>query len=139
MPSVPTGVVINEEALGFLFAYARGAYPREAIVALIGGLSKSGQVIVDECVVPMKRVEGHGFSTWAFMGAADSRTVGIGHSHPSGVIRPSQEDLLNFFGKILLIVGPPYASELDAAFFNRQGGQIPFSVKWSGPERKFRL
>jgi proteasome lid subunit RPN8/RPN11 len=135
----PSSVVIDEEALGFLFAYARGAYPREAIVALKGGFRRNGEVEVNECVLPMKRVEGHGFSTWAFMGVADSKTVGIGHSHPSGVIRPSNEDLLNFFGKILLIVGPPYSSEQNAGFFNKQGEKIPFSVKWKSLDKKFKL
>ena len=40
----------------------------------------------------------------------DYSVVGSVHSHPSGVIRPSEEDLRLFekFGKVHIIVGRPY-------------------------------
>jgi proteasome lid subunit RPN8/RPN11 len=130
-------VTIDEEALGFLFGYAREVYPREAIVALRGRIHKHGEVEVTEAILPFKRVEGHGFSTWAHMGVVDSRLVGSGHSHPSGVLYPSDEDMLNFAGAVMLIVGPPYSSEQDAAFYDRSRQRIPFNVRWRNPERKF--
>ncbi|PSN84245.1 hypothetical protein B9Q13_04505 [Candidatus Marsarchaeota G2 archaeon ECH_B_SAG-G16] len=135
----PRHVTIEEEALGFLMGYAKGAYPREAIVILRGVAKQDGEVFVEESVLPPKRVEGHGFSQWSLMGVADFRLVGIGHSHPSGVLKPSDEDLLNFAGKVLLIVGPPFSSERDAAFFDRFGNSVPFSVKWKGKERTFKI
>ncbi|MEM0119883.1 MAG: Mov34/MPN/PAD-1 family protein [Thermoprotei archaeon] len=130
-------VTIDEEALGFLFGYARGVYPREAVVGLRGEVHRHGEVEVTEAVLPFKRVEGHGFSTWAHMGVVDRKLVGIGHSHPSGVLYPSDEDMLNFTGAVMLIVGPPFSSEVDAAFFNRSRERIPFSVRWRNPERRF--
>ncbi|MEM3857146.1 MAG: Mov34/MPN/PAD-1 family protein [Thermoprotei archaeon] len=132
-------VEIDEEALGFLFAYARGAFPREAIVALRGKVTGDGQVEVQEAVVPMVRTEGHHFSTWSFAGVADSRMVGIGHSHPSGVLIPSDEDLRNFAGKVMLIVGPPFDSVTCARFFDRRGEELSFSVKWRGLSHEFRF
>jgi len=134
----PLSVVIDEEALGFLFGYAREVYPKEAIVALRGRLKKEEGVIeITESILPFKRVEGHGFSSWAHMGVVDSRLIGIGHSHPSGVLYPSDEDMLNFTGAVLLIVGPPYSSERDAAFYDRSRQRLPFTVKWRNPERRF--
>jgi proteasome lid subunit RPN8/RPN11 len=104
-------VTIDEEALGFLFGYAREVYPREAIVGLRGKIHN--------------------------MGVVDSRLVGSGHSHPSGVLYPSDEDMLNFAGAVMLIVGPPYSSERDAAFYDRSRQRLPFNVRWRNPERKF--
>jgi proteasome lid subunit RPN8/RPN11 len=132
-------VTVDEEALGFLFGYAREVYPREAVVALRGKVHPHGEVEVTEAILPLKRIEGHGFSTWAHMGVVDSKLVGSGHSHPSGVLYPSDEDMLNFAGAVMLIVGPPYSSERDAAFFDRTRRKIPFSVKWNSPDRKFRF
>lgn len=139
MVTKPVRVVIREEALGFLFGYARGAFPKEAIVVLRGRYRNDGVVRVDESVLPLKRIEGHSFSTLDFMGVVDTRTVGLGHSHPSGVIRPSEQDLRGFLGRVMLIVGPPFASERDAAFFNRDGEVVPFQVEWSSADHRFRL
>lgn len=130
-------VEIDEEPLGFLFAYSRGAYPREAIVALRGRTSAEGVVSIKEAVVPMTRTEGHHFSTWSLSGVADSATVGMGHSHPSGVLKPSEQDLRSFFGKVMLIVAPPFNDESCARFFGRNGEEVPFKVIWKSPFRRF--
>lgn len=123
--------------MGFLFGYAREVYPKEAIVGLRGSVDKNGFVEVKEAILPFKRVEGYGFSAWAHMGVVDSRLVGTGHSHPSGVLYPSDEDMLNFAGLVMLIVGPPFSSERDAAFYDRNRRRIPFTVRWKNPERRF--
>lgn len=139
MVTKPVRVVVKEEALGFLFGYARGAFPKEAIVVLRGSSRSDGLVRVEESVLPLKRIEGHSFSTLDFMGVVDTRTVGLGHSHPSGIIRPSEQDLRGFLGKVMLIVGPPFASEHDASFFDRDGKIVPFLVEWSSMDHRFRL
>lgn len=136
MPKAVKSVTIEEEALGFLFAYAREVYPKEAIVALRGSVDKSGVVEVKEAVLPFRRIEGYGFSTWD-LSVVDRRMVGIGHSHPSGALYPSDEDMLNFAGVVMLIVGPPFSSERDAVFYDRNRQRVPFTVKWRNPEKRF--
>jgi proteasome lid subunit RPN8/RPN11 len=59
---------------------------------------------------------------------ADATVVGIAHSHPSGVVEPSTQDLLQFFGRIMVIMGYPYRDSDDVAVFDREGNRVAFTV-----------
>jgi len=50
------------------------------------------------------------------------------HSHPSGNKTPSDVDFNHFFGRILMIVGFPYASQQDVAVYNSHGEKLPLLV-----------
>jgi proteasome lid subunit RPN8/RPN11 len=58
----------------------------------------------------------------------DSTIVGVAHSHPSGVIKPSLQDLHHVFGRILAICGPPFQNERNVAVFDPDGNEIEFTV-----------
>jgi proteasome lid subunit RPN8/RPN11 len=50
------------------------------------------------------------------------------HSHPSGNINPSSVDLNHFFGRILMIVGFPFASEQNVAVYDSKGDRVLLQV-----------
>ena len=58
----------------------------------------------------------------------DLSIVGVAHSHPSGVLKPSLGDLNNFYGRIMVIMAYPYNSEKDIAAFDREGNVIKYSI-----------
>ena len=58
----------------------------------------------------------------------DTSILGIAHSHPNGVLRPSLEDLNHYYGRLMIIVGPPYESEKDVALFDREGNRAVYYV-----------
>ncbi len=70
----------------------------------------------------------------------DNRTVGSVHSHPNGVLRPSDADLATFGnGPVHVIVGAPYGHD-DWRAFDRQGDprELPvLSVDLPDPEEFF--
>ena len=70
----------------------------------------------------------------------DNRTVGSVHSHPNGVLRPSDADLATFGnGPVHVIVGAPYERD-DWRAFDRQGEprDLPvLDVDLSDPEEFF--
>ena len=58
----------------------------------------------------------------------DFSVVGTAHSHPSGILRPSVEDLNNFYGRIMVIAAFPYETEQDIIAFDGKGNQIRFRI-----------
>ena len=59
----------------------------------------------------------------------DFSVMGTAHSHPSGMLRPSVEDLNNFYGRIMVVAVPPYETEQDIAAFDGKGDQIRFGIR----------
>jgi proteasome lid subunit RPN8/RPN11 len=58
----------------------------------------------------------------------DFSIVGTVHSHPSGSLTPSDVDFNHFFGRILMIVGFPYADEQNVAVYNSHGEKLSLHV-----------
>ena len=58
----------------------------------------------------------------------DFSIVGTVHSHPSGNINPSNVDINHFFGRVLMIVGFPFASEENVAVYDSKGEKLQFQV-----------
>jgi proteasome lid subunit RPN8/RPN11 len=106
---------------------ARGAHPRETIM-LLRGRSSGGAVTIDETLFPPMGVGGRGFASFpVHMLPIDFTIVGTVHSHPSGSLRPSVGDLHNFYGRIMMIVGPPYDRGSVAAY-DKQGARMTVEV-----------
>jgi proteasome lid subunit RPN8/RPN11 len=59
---------------------------------------------------------------------SDFSLVGTVHSHPSGNILPSVVDLNYFFGRILMIVGPPFEGESCVAVYDSNGEKLPLRI-----------
>jgi len=122
-------VVFHKEVVDSLFTYSRMAYPNEGIL-LMRGKSKKGVVEVTGVVVPPAASHGAAFSSFSWwMLPIDFSYLGVAHSHPSGNHNPSHEDLLHASGKIMVIMGYPYATVDNLGVYNHNGQRVPFEVK----------
>jgi proteasome lid subunit RPN8/RPN11 len=122
-------VVFTSQVVESLFTYARMAYPNEGIL-MLRGKSKKGVVQVTGVVIPPAAVHGSGFSSFSwFMLPVDFSYVGVAHSHPSGNATPSHEDRLNASGKVMVIMGYPYATESNLGVYDHNGNVVPFEVR----------
>jgi proteasome lid subunit RPN8/RPN11 len=87
------------------------------------------EIRVKSLMIPPIPTHSEHFSSFPWhMVPLDSSILGIAHSHPNGVIWPSQVDLINFLGRLMAIVGPPYLSEVDIGVFDSEGNPARFSV-----------
>ncbi len=104
---------------------SKDTYPME-----FGAMLKAEHDVIYEIVIMPGTVQGdHHTIMWMGNKPIDFSVVGSVHSHPSGVIIPSDADLHMFSntGAIHMIVGFPYR-ETDYKFFNRLGKPIEVGV-----------
>jgi len=116
------------ELLEVIFEGAKRLYPRETILLLRGKKSKD-TIRVLELVVPPLAVHGRGFANVPLhMLPMDFSIVGTVHSHPSGNLAPSDVDFNHFFGRVLMIVGFPFADAENIAVYNSNGEKLPLQI-----------
>ena len=121
-------VSMSLELLDAIFEGAKRLYPRETILLLRGKKSKD-IIRVLELVVPPLAVHGRGFANVPLhMLPMDFSIVGTVHSHPSGNLAPSDVDFNHFFGRVLMIVGFPFAGVQDVAVYNSNGEKLPLQI-----------
>lgn len=121
-------VSLSVELLDAIFEGARRLYPRETILLLRGKKSKDS-IEVLELVVPPLATYGRGFANIPLhMLPMDFSIVGTVHSHPSGNLAPSDVDFNHFFGRILMIVGFPFAGEQNIAVYNSRGERLSLHI-----------
>jgi proteasome lid subunit RPN8/RPN11 len=121
-------VSVSAELLDSIFEGAKRLYPKETFLLLRGKKSKD-EIRVSDLVVPPLAVYGYGFANLPFhMLPMDFSVVGTVHSHPSGNINPSSVDLNHFFGRILMILGFPFASEQNVAVYDSKGDRVLLQV-----------
>ena len=121
-------VSMSAELLDSIFEGAKRLYPKETILLLRGKKSKDA-IRVSDLVVPPLAVYGYGFANLPFhMLPMDFSVVGTVHSHPSGNINPSRVDLNHFFGRVLMIVGFPFAGAQNVAVYDSNGEKIQLQV-----------
>ncbi len=112
---VPEGLLLN------MMDMARDVHPREVIL-LLRGKRKGDEITVTEYLFPPFGTGGRGFASFpTHMLPIDFTIVGTAHSHPSGNLRPSVGDLHNFYGRVMVILGPPFT--LDAVRAYGRGGE----------------
>ena len=122
-------VVFHKEVVDSLFTYSAMAYPNEGIL-LLRGKTKKGVVEVTGVVVPPAAAHGPASSSFSWwMLPVDLSYLGVAHSHPSGNHNPSHEDLLHATGKIMVIMGYPYATVDNLGVYDHNGNPVPFEVK----------
>ena len=122
-------VIFDKAVVDSLFSYSAMAYPREGIL-LLRGKSKKGVVEVTGVVIPPGAAHGAAFSSFSWwMIPIDLSYLGVAHSHPSGNHSPSHEDLLHASGRIMVIMGYPYATVDNLGVYDREGNRVPFEVK----------
>jgi proteasome lid subunit RPN8/RPN11 len=123
-----TFVQFEETVADSVLTSAMSAYPKEAILLLRGKVGHE-VILVNEILIPPLATHGRGFSDFrGVMLPMDLRLVGVSHSHPSGVLRPSIHDLNHFYGRIMVITAYPFHSYSDIGVFNNQGEIIPHEV-----------
>jgi proteasome lid subunit RPN8/RPN11 len=114
---------IAAEALEFVQNAARETHPNEYMGFLRAeeasrlGLDERGRVITDVLVIPGTVSDPQSATVRENMKPNDRNVVGSVHSHPNGVLRPSQADLETFHsGSVHIILGSPYGRHDWRAF-----------------------
>ena len=135
MPTTST-VQLPREILDAIYAGAKELYPRESFL-LLRGKKRKGIIFISDLVLAPFAVHGEGFAHFnPYMLPGDFSLVGTVHSHPSGNISPSNVDLNHFFGRILMIVGPPYEGERCIAVYDSNGEKMPLQITDEKVEEK---
>jgi proteasome lid subunit RPN8/RPN11 len=119
---------IAESALQFALEASRDSHPNEYMGLLRGedarklGLDRDGTVLSDVLVIPGTESNPVSATFDTSMVPNDLRAAGSIHSHPNGVLKPSDADLATFGrNEVHIIVGAPYERGDWQAFDN--GGQ----------------
>lgn len=121
-------VSIKRTVINSILSYARMSHPKEGILLLKGKIKKDF-ISVDDIEIPPLSVRGKGFSSFpTHMLPIDFSIVGTAHSHPSGVLLPSVEDLNNFYGRIMIIAAYPYESEDDIIVMDGEGKRLDYTI-----------
>ena len=125
---------IAEETLQFVVETSAESHPNEFMGLLRGedarelGLARDGTVITDVLVIPGTRSNEESATVRRDLVPTDTRSLGSVHSHPNGVLRPSDADRAAFgSGKVHIIVGAPYGMD-DWRTFDRDGEPIDLDV-----------
>ncbi|WP_101296465.1 Mov34/MPN/PAD-1 family protein [Halegenticoccus soli] len=118
---------IAEETLEFALEASEESHPNEYMGLLRGedarrlGLDRDGTVITDVLVIPATESNPVSATVRTSLVPNDVRAVGSVHSHPNGVLRPSDADLATFTrGQVHVIIGAPYRRS-DWRAFDREG------------------
>jgi proteasome lid subunit RPN8/RPN11 len=137
---------IAEATLEFVLEASARTHPDEYMGLLRGedarslGLEEDGTVITDVLVIPGTESNPVSATVKTSMIPNDLRAAGSVHSHPNGVLRPSDADLATFgSGKVHIIVGAPY-DRGDWRAFDRQGEERSLDVLDVGledPQERF--
>jgi len=127
-------VGIAESALTFALEASRDSHPSEYMGLLRGedarklGLDRRGTVLTDVLVIPGTESNSVSATVKTSMIPNDVRAAGSIHSHPNGVLRPSDADLATFTrGEVHIIVGAPYERG-DWQAFDQEGKPIDLDV-----------
>lgn len=120
-------VRISREMLLGILAYAFEAYPNE-MVLLLKADRRGGTATVSGIVFPPYAVGG---PYYAILGEGmmppDPNIIGSVHSHPSGSLEPSEEDLIHGRGPAIMIVAYPYM-ESSVVVYNKQGERLDLEI-----------
>lgn len=121
-------VVLSQSMLISILESAREALPREIILLLRGKVRKD-RIDITDLVIPPLATQGRGFSSFPLrMLPIDFSLIGSVHSHPSGALKPSTQDLNHAFGRIIMIVGYPFSGVESVVVFDHSGEKIPLRV-----------
>ena len=125
---------IAGETLEFILNASEETHPNEYMGFLRAddanklGLDREGQVITDVVIVPGTEAGPTSAKVQTMYQPTDVQSVGSVHSHPNGVLRPSDADLATFTrGDIHIIVGAPYGWN-DWQAFDSDGYETDLDV-----------
>jgi proteasome lid subunit RPN8/RPN11 len=120
-------VGIAEDALSFALEASAETHPNEYMGMLRAedagrlGVDRDGVVVTDVLVIPGTTSNSVSATVRTNQIPNDRKSVGSIHSHPNGVLRPSDADLETFgSGRVHIIIGAPYGRD-DWRAFDREG------------------
>ena len=120
-------IIIDSQVFKAMQEFAKNNHPYEIIVILRGN-GEGNNIHVTDFLLPPLSTGGKGFASFpTHMLPIDFSIVGTAHSHPNGVLKPSTGDFHNFYGRIMMIIGPPY-DKPRAAVYSQNGEQIPVKL-----------
>ena len=118
---------IADDALQLALQASEDSHPNEYMGQLRGqdartlGLDRDGTVVTDVLLAPGTKTNPTSAEFKPTYMPNDLDSVGSVHSHPNGVLRPSDADLATFGrGQVHIIVGAPYGRG-DWRAFDREG------------------
>jgi proteasome lid subunit RPN8/RPN11 len=118
---------IADDALQFALRASEDAHPNEYMGQLRGtdarklGLDREGTVITDVLLAPGTKTNPVSAEFNPSYMPNDVNSIGSVHSHPNGVLRPSDADRATFSrGRVHIIVGAPYGRD-DWRAFDSEG------------------
>ncbi|MFB6197580.1 MAG: Mov34/MPN/PAD-1 family protein [Halobacteriaceae archaeon] len=120
---------IADDTLSFIREAAADSHPNEYMGLLRGtpaskfdvDVEVDGYIVTDVLVIPATKTSPVSATLQTSLVPNDGRTVGSVHSHPNGVLQPSDADLATFSrGTVHLIIGAPYGPG-DWEAFDREG------------------
>ena len=125
---------IAADTLEFVLEASEDAHPNEYMGMLRGedarrlGLDRDGTVVIDVLVIPGTESNPVSATVKTSMIPNDMHGIGSVHSHPNGVLQPSDADLGTFGrGSVHIIVGAPYGRD-DWRAFDSSGEERDLSV-----------
>ncbi|MFW5917956.1 MAG: Mov34/MPN/PAD-1 family protein [Haloferacaceae archaeon] len=144
-----SGVIgIASDTLAFALEASERSHPDEYMGLLRGedarklGLDRDGTVITDVLVIPGTESNPVSATVKTNMVPNDTSSVGSVHSHPNGVLRPSDADLGTFTkGSVHIIIGAPYGwNDWQAFDSSGEPRDLPvLEVEMADPEEFFHF
>lgn len=99
-----------------LVQLAKDNHPYEVFLLLRGRIENC-RVRVDELVFPLGATFGLNFSSFQpYNLPLDPSIIGSIHSHPSGISKPSIQDMHAFYGVVMVILAYPYDLASSSAY-----------------------
>jgi len=118
---------MEREAFQGLCNLSKARHPLETVVLLRGQKTGEGY-LVTEFLLPPWGFGSRGFASFNPLALPiDFSILGTAHTHPQGPLRPSRVDLQNFYGRIMMILGPPY-DESSVAVYDKGGRSLGFRL-----------
>ncbi len=111
-----------------IFESARSLHPKETIF-MLRGKTRKDEIEISGIVIPPSATYGKGFASLPLsMMPIDFSVIGTAHSHPSGSLALSVEDLNRGLGRIILVAAYPYRGKDNLAVYNRKGEKLRLRV-----------
>lgn len=135
---------IAADTLDFARSASEDSHPDEYMGMLRGedarklGLDREGTVVTDVLVIPGTESNPVSATVRTNMIPNDVRGIGSIHSHPNGVLEPSDADLQTFGrGSVHIILGAPYRRDSWRAFDSTGQPRDLDVIDVSLPEERF--
>lgn len=120
-------VLVDRGLLAEMLAFAKERHPKEAVMLLRGSANREAITITDYLFPPFATTNSISASYPIHMLPIDFSIVGSAHSHPSGSLEQSAQDIHNIYGRISLLMAYPYGLG-DVAAYNKQAERLVIRV-----------